>query len=283
MQTKNVRLTASMSRKNSQKRFKRLTKGCSAAVAFVFLFSPLAGQGEIEEKTTLSLKDESSGAFYINTNGWGGNYRYAKRKNYFNRTFWESDFVIVKDPKEVKVSSQINTRSFVMGKLNSCGFLRGGYGRQKEIFSRFDKGSIAIRYFYSGGLSLALCKPYYYTVWYKIGENTYIEKEELYTEATGAIVGKAPFSTGLEKTTLIPGIYGRGGFSFEINKNEDVVNAIELGAGMDLFPQPIRLMANHMNQQIFATFYISYRFGKAIENNPDKKKPKHDFFEEEYF
>jgi hypothetical protein len=283
MQTKNVLLTAKSTKLKHQGTFK--TDVLKKGLIFLFLVTSLGclfGQGELDEKTVLLLRNENTASFLLNTNGWGLNYRYAKRKSYFKRYLYEIDLVGIKDSKEIKVSSQIDSRSFVMGKLNSCYVLRFGYGYQKEIFSKFDKSGIAIRYFYTGGASFALSKPYYYLVWYKLGENNYLEKDETYNQATGAIVGRAPFSKGMDELKITPGLYARCGFSFDISRSEEVINALEIGAGIDIYPKKIMIMANDQNRWVFLSMFISYRFGKTIDNTVEKKK-KTDFFDEQYF
>ena len=58
----------------------------------------------------------------------------------------------IKHPKEVKISaspySYATSRRYVYGKTNLFVNLRPSIGFQREIFSKEDRGSIAIKYYY---------------------------------------------------------------------------------------------------------------------------------------
>ena len=77
--------------------------------------------------------------------------------------------VLLKHPKEYKLSNPYSQSAgtFVFGKLNTVFYLRGGIGRQHELFKKADLGGIAIRYFYTVGPVLAIYKPIYYKVLYR--------------------------------------------------------------------------------------------------------------------
>ncbi len=83
------------------------------------------------------------------------------------KLIFDIELAYIKHPKEVKISaspySYATSRRYVNGKTNLFVNLRPSIGFQREIFSKEDRGSIAIKYFYGGGPSLGITKPIYYT------------------------------------------------------------------------------------------------------------------------
>ena len=148
------------------------------------------------------FRNERSFGISLNTDGIGFGYRGAKRIDYRNKKIFEIDFGTLKHPKEYKISNPYTTGgNFVFGKLNSTFYLRGGIGRQHELFKKADLGGIAIRYFYSAGPVLAIYKPIYYRVLYPVSVNEFIIKEEKFSSAIAMateIYGRATFHKGFE-------------------------------------------------------------------------------------
>ena len=134
------------------------------SILLIILYSISFSQGEIEEERMYN-RSENSGSLLLNSNGWGVNFRIGKRLDGYKKRLIDFDFVGIKHPKEDKKHHPINDEKLVFGKLNSFFTLKIGYGYQKEIFSKFDKGGIAIKYFYWGGFSFGFLKPVYYIIY----------------------------------------------------------------------------------------------------------------------
>ena len=247
----------------------------------------LFGQGELDDQEKILYRNERTWAFLLNTNGWGGSFRYGKRVDYFNKNLYEIDLTTLKDPKEFKYSSDLDSRSWVYGKLNSCFLLRFGYGRQQEIFQKFDKSGISIRFNYTGGVTFAVYKPVYYTVWFWhfYPDSTYSideQEQKFYDIGNGwDIMGKAAFAKGLNEVRILPGIYAKTGLTFEFSTNDAIVNAVEFGTQFDLFPKPVPIMANDLNRWGYLSFFICYRFGRVIDPSAPKTY-KSDFSDDMY-
>lgn len=237
----------------------------------VFCFS-LFSQGEIEDVVSYN-KSENSGSILINSNGWGANFRLGKRLNGLNKRLIDIDFVGIKHPKEQKIHHPSHDAKFVFGKLNSLFILRIDYGFQKEIFSKFDKGGIAIKYFYLGGPSLGLVKPVYYEVYSKDADGRQIVNVQKFNSSSihtiYDIYGQSSFFNGLEETKIVPGASFKLGLSFEYGKNDDIINAIEVGAKIDGFFKPIQIMDLNDPNRLFISLFIAYRYGKTIGSIKD--------------
>ena len=247
------------------------------AVIFIFVAGSLNAQGELNEQQKVFFRNERSFAIVLNGDGIGLSYRGAKRKDFLNKRLLEIEAGSLKHPKEYKLSNPYTSgSSFVFGKLNSAFYLRGGIGHQHELYKKADLGGIAIRYFYSGGLVLAIYKPIYYRVLYPVSVTDYEIREEKFSSSIALpqdIWGKAPFTRGLNETKVMPGLFVKGGFNFEYSKADKIIHAIEVGAQVNAFPVVIPIMANSDNKAIFLSLFVSYRFGMIIDPlDPESNK-----------
>ena len=237
---------------------------------FNLIGGSLYAQGEIKGQARIFYRNEKSFGISLNSNGIGVSGRYAKRINARKKTLWEIDGANIKHPKEIKISnSYYNNRSFVFGKQNLFLNLRGGWGKQHEMFRKVDRGGISIRRYFTVGPVIGFLKPIYYEV-FKAGGggvNDYYITEEKFSSSThqGNIYGRASFFKGIDETQITPGIYGRFGISFEYSKSDITIHAIETGVSLDLFPREMVIMATEQNNFYFLTLFVSYRFGKVVD------------------
>lgn len=221
-----------------------------------------------EDMPKIFYRNEKTLGLQLNTNGWGIGYRYGDRINYFEKRNYDIDFSIIKHPKEIKSSSTfIYSESFVFGKLNYVFDLRVGYGKQNEMFSKRDPGSVAIRYFYSVGPSVAFLKPIYYEILYPVNDSVYgIRKEKFNPDihTSGDIKGKSSFFDGFDEIKLVPGAYLKAGVNFEFSQSETLIHALEAGVMIQAYLNSLEIMAVDDNQQFYFTLFVSYRFGKIV-------------------
>jgi hypothetical protein len=237
------------------------------------LFFPLGlySQGEINESGLDNSTNESTFSIIFNSNGWGVGYRYAKRLDGFNKRLFEFDYIGIKHPKEVKSYNEIESsqKKFVYGKINQFTSLRIGIGKQKELFSKTDKGGIAIRYYYAAGLNIGFLKPIYYEVAYPFPDDIgvyylVVEKYDFYEQHTdGFVYAKASYFEGFGEMQIKPGAYIKIGSSFDFSTNKNRIRSIDAGFTIDLFADIVPIMATRDNSQIFPSFFVSYRFGKT--------------------
>jgi hypothetical protein len=248
------------------------------AVILMFGTVSLHAQGELDVQQKVFFRNERSFGILLNTDGIGISYRGAKRIDFLNKRLLEIDAGTLKHPKEYKLSNPYtqSTGTFVFGKLNSVIYLRGGVGHQHELYKKADLGGIAIRYFYSGGVVIALYKPIYYKVLYPVSVNEFVTKDEKFSTSIAMpqdIYSRASFTKGLGETKVLPGLYIKGGFNFEYSKEDKIIHAIEVGAQINAFPKKIPIMASNDNKAIYLSLFVSYRFGMIIDPlNPESNK-----------
>lgn len=226
----------------------------------------LLAQGDLADKPRIFYRNEKTLGILLNSNGWGVSGRYAKRLNARNKTIYEVDIVNIKHAKELKISnSGYDNRSFIFGKENLFINFRGGWGKQKEIFRKIDRGGISIRRYFSLGPTIGVLKPIYYEL-YDYNEDSYVvEKFSSTIHTPNIIVGRASFFKGFNEIFVMPGIFGRFGMSFEYSTHDISIHAIETAVSLDLFPKRMEIMATQKSSFFFLTLSVSYRFGKVVD------------------
>ncbi len=247
-----------------------MKKQIALAVLCWMVSIPVWAQGEIDEQARLLFRDESTVAGYLNTNGFGVNYRYGFWRNARNQLIIDGDFAYVKHPKEVKttVAVDYSTHRYTYGKKNLFWELKGTAGWQKELFRKIDRNGISIRLFYTGGVALGFLKPIYYEVYTlsPIGQpiNMELMKFDLSIHQN-LIGGRGPFLKGFDELKVVPGLVGKAGLSFEYGKKDAVVHALEAGVSLTVYPKEIPIMATEANSFLFFNLMIGYRFGRVID------------------
>ncbi len=240
----------------------------------VLIFFSLTSLSQVEQPGDVRVVtgNENSYAVLLNSNGWGLNYRYGKRLDGFRRRIFDIDFSYIKHPKEIKTQNPYyeNQKRFVFGKLNTMFALRGGIGLQKEIYSKFDKGGVAIKFFYGAGITLGILKPMYY----QVVDSSTVSNNERYLylsdkkfdysiHSVDDIYSRSSFFKGIGETKIKPGAYLKLGLSFVYSNAYDALKAIEAGVLVDGFYSEVPIMATEKNDKIFISLFVSFRFGRV--------------------
>jgi len=240
------------------------------SLIIVFLFLPtkalIAQGGEIDTQKKIFHRNEKTASVGLNTNGWGINYRYGKRIDASKKWLYDADFNVMKHQKEQKMSSDaLAGGRFVYGKDNYAFNLQASFGRQKEFFRKQDKGSISLRGFYLAGVTLAVMKPIYYEV--QVTEYQTVDQRFEPSLQPFYIVGRASLLKGIPETTAVPGLYAKGGVSFEFSRQDQKVRSFDIGMALNVYPKEIKIMAEIPNSQVFPTVFLSFRFGKVVSGH----------------
>jgi hypothetical protein len=223
---------------------------------------------EYDEEKPVLLKNDASFGILIHSNGLGIEGKRSFMKTYNKKWFIESQLVGMKHPKEIKT---INTRfenpkSFIYGKLNTMTILRLGTGLQHVLYGKADRTGVEVRFNYTGGLSLGFAKPVYLIIDHtKDGPTDY--REERYDpenpfHSVDRIVGRAPFTRGLDQTKPYPGIFLKTGLNFEYAPYHEDIKALEVGVVFDAYGKEVPIMALEKNKQFFLSFYLTLIYGQ---------------------
>lgn len=233
-------------------------------ILFLLISSLSFSQGEINTEHKILFRNEKSYGINLNSNGFGFGYRYGKRINIHRKWLFEGNFNIVKHEKEKKRTNpySFNFFRFVYGKTNSVFNIQLGAGMHHEIYKKFDRNSVSVRWFYTGGVSFAFLKPIYYSIY---DETTKEREWKTFVQNTPwwYIYDKENYFHHINEIKLIPGIYVKTGFNFEFSKSDKKINMIEAGLIFEAYPKAIKIMESEKNPQFFPVLYLSYRFGKV--------------------
>ncbi len=230
----------------------------------------------VEERILYSRQNSLSAT--LHTQGLGFAFQIGRIRSIHKLTEWEFGLYTLRSLKQIRIlnAMQFGTRSYVYGKLNEVCVVRGGYGQQRRIYGKPYWGGVELRWLYAAGVSLAVMKPYYYSVkvMQPVGDGSYKKVETYQTFDSVAswieIIGRAPFKEGLNTLHFAPGGYFKSGLVFDIGRQKTRVQSIETGAAIECFPTGISLMADpkdlskHPKQRLFCTFYLSYRWGRRL-------------------
>jgi len=229
--------------------------------------------GLIVYSDSVLLEKEITAGFILHSSGWGLEFRKGKNVTAFKKRIWEFDFLEVKSQKEIRVINPYfsNAKSYIYGKLNNVYFLRAGWGQVYMLNSKPYWGGVEVDAFFSGGFSLGLAKPVYLNIINLVSISQYYFEYELSTEKYDPeehfrdnIYGRAGFVKGFDQMKFYPGIYIKGGFNFEFGSYTSAIKSLEIGTTLDLFPNPIPLMAYNEPVYWFLNVYLAVSFGKRF-------------------
>lgn len=215
----------------------------------------------------VAFRKELYGGLSLNTNGWGGNFTYAKFKTADVKRLYSVDFNFVKSPKEYRIFSPggEDRKSFIFGKLNSFYTLQLGIGSKKMMFDKLRKKGVEISRVFSVGPSIGILKPVYLQIFIRDGsdiigiqEARYDPEQHLITD----IYGRAPNSRGLFESSIIPGAFAKAGLQVEFGKDRERIRAIETGIRVEAYPWRVEIMNNDFNRFYFTELYLSFALGK---------------------
>lgn len=228
------------------------------------------GQGVINDQPKMLFNNEQTFGVFLNSNGIGADFRYARMLDVRNDRIYEVSFDYVRHPKEYKsvVAVDFYTRRFVYGKDNLFWELKGQMGNQHELFRKYDFSSISIKMHYTGGVSLGFLKPIYYQILTFDGVGQVASLEESRFDPSVHLYnygGTASFTKGFNELKVVPGLTANAGLSFEYSEREPLIHALEAGFGFTVYPSNIRIMATDERNFFFFNMYVGYRFGNMID------------------
>jgi hypothetical protein len=221
-----------------------------------------------ENGSTLNVlyRSDVSAKIYAHTRGYGILIRRGKHVTFKSRTFYEFDLQTLKHPKEIRKQGDADSRrNFIYGKINNVFSLRGSLGMQNVLFTKADNKAVEIRYSYSLGPVISFVKPYYLLV-YKTtgnGDRELVKFNDAeFNSGNDQIVGRGPFSKGLDEIKLYPGLNAKFNLSFEYAPYTNLIRAIETGVSLDYYPKALPIMAKNPAENFILTLNVGFVFGR---------------------
>lgn len=233
------------------------------------------------EEGTLKQEHLSFGG-RLNTNGWSFFATYGKATGFYKSKFYQFELIEFKHPQERKVPNELalpvnqqwgnNPKSYIFGKQNTFLSMHFSFGKRRLIGDKAEKSGVSAEFVYQYGPSLGIQKPYYLDLIYVVrgdGQTRTEARPQKYTAETHDrflsktyIYGSSGFSKGLDEIKLIPGAHGKAGFHFDWAPYNDLVRALEVGIGADLYMRNVPIMVNERNKFYFLYLYLGIEFGK---------------------
>lgn len=202
----------------------------------------------------------------LNTSGGGVGFQHGRTPNYFDKHFWEIDFLYNIHHKAVRAKNPyyVGTSAYMYGKLVDLFFLRGGYGYQRTLHQKPYWGGVRVRYTLSGGFSLGMGLPVYLYISYitPTGIQQVNERYDPTEHNIDNIVQRGPILKGILETSFHPGFYFKTGLNFDFSKNEARLHILEIGAMIDMVFPSVQQMAYNSPKSLYFCAYLSYNFGK---------------------
>lgn len=223
------------------------------------------------------LRGELSGGLRLNTDGYGifvdkgwlkggDEFGQKNRDKHFHVRLLQFELSERKHPKEIRSNNALGgiglqPSSYILGKVNNFYMFKIGYGRRQMIAGKPDPGTISIHWVYLGGFSAGLVKPYYLNL-QRNGETKYNDTIVRDFISPNNIIGKAPFTKGLNELKFVPGLYAKTGLHFDFASRRKGLMALEVGASGEYYTQKIMQMVGQDPKALFLNFYASLQFGK---------------------
>jgi hypothetical protein len=238
----------------------------------ILLLSATAGYTQqvasIDSTKNILLLKETSGGIILHSQGWGLKFSKGYNKTAFKKRILSFDIVEIKSLKQVRTINPYfpNSRSYFYGKLNSFFVIRASYGIHRLLNRKPYWGGVEVRFLYMGGFSLGFAKPVYL---YFLNTNSFdlisSRSIELYDPSDhfyDNIYGRGPFTKGFGDIMVYPGLHAKIGLDFDYGAYSTKVKSLEIGAQIDIFPNPVPIMAFNDPNYFFLTFYLNFNFGK---------------------
>lgn len=244
----------------------------TALLTFLVALPALAQSVYDDEGRTLYSKEIYGGPI-AHGDGWGGQIWFGKYRTASDRRMLGFEIVGMKHPKEIKSYNPYyeDSRGYFYGKLNSVLVLRPGYGHKYRITEKIRKSGVEFNFLWSVGPSLALLKPVYLQIGYRVDDKDGPPYDSIVEErydpdkhTASNIYGRASWFRGFNEMGIEPGVFGRLALNFEYAGDNTGIRAIEVGSTVDAYGHELPIMAELdgvVNKQFFLEFYLSLLFG----------------------
>lgn len=220
----------------------------------------------MEEEGDLIFNKHNIFGIRLATDGYGINFEKGRYKTTTRTMIYQFEFNEKKSPKEHRVSTTAdgyNFTSVVPYKLNNFYSLKLALGEQRLLGGKGNKNGVSVTYLYTGGLSLALLKPYYIDVAGQNGANPHrttfdqLAKDTVLYGVTGAA---GPF-VGWGHLSVKPGLNAKAAMRFDYGRLNQTVSAIEAGVTGEFYFSKIPMLLLVPQKQFFFNAYVQIMFG----------------------
>jgi len=174
------------------------------------------------------------------------------------------EVVNVKNPQEVRRSSNSTGNFFIYGKSNFLYAFRFQYGRDFILFKKAPQQGVEIKLVTAIGPTIGVVAPYY--IERSVDNSLFNTVHEQYdpnnpNHSFGNILGTGSLFEGLFKSKIQPGVNAKIGFNFELGTIKSQVTGFEVGFLTDAYLKKVIIMPTTSNRAVFPTLYFILFYG----------------------
>jgi len=234
----------------------------------LILFSAtLFGQEPEKDEGSVLMRRDVLAGLNFNTNagstGWGVAFEYAIQKNYKYRNTFGFTLTNIRHPKEYKIYSNLSSRGYFYGKLNSLVCFRPTYGGKRTLFRSERENGIEVTAKWSLGPSFGLVKPVYVRI--DVGNTTIEERYDPAVHNKENITARSSWGKGFGESRVEIGAFAKAGVDFNFASTKNKISGGELGIMADYFAtNPILLLDQNDPQWYFVSLYLQFNLGQKL-------------------
>ncbi|MCO5247900.1 MAG: hypothetical protein M9887_02980 [Chitinophagales bacterium] len=215
-----------------------------------------------------------SANFKLRSDGWQLGFEMGKSKIYTRSLIYQIDLGLYNHPKQAKQNkdpyagwfSSNGIKPFIYGKQNTLFALHGAVGQRFLVAEKAKHNGVMINYYYAGGITLGLLKPYYLRV---CGDDlcTYYDVVSYHPDEDNGfidydkIIGGAGFGVGW-KLKFRPGLHAKTGLQFDWSSQSSMIKAVDIGLSVDSYFSKVPIMVTKANKFIFVNAFVGISLGK---------------------
>ena len=200
----------------------------------------------------------------VATDGYGISFEKGKFKTTEKTMIYQFELNEKKSPKEKRLPAG-DFSSVVAYKLNNFYEFKAAAGEQFLIGGKGNKNGVAVTALYTGGLSLAILKPYYLNIDNLAGNEIQETWPQFVNDNSSGngyqIVGASGFFTGWSHVTFKPGLNAKTALRFDYGRFNETITAIEVGVTAEFYFSKIAQVEYVPYKQFFFNGYVTILFG----------------------
>jgi hypothetical protein len=226
-----------------------------------------------EEEGALIYQKQTVFGLKLNTDGYGLVFEKAKLKTAEKASLWNLELGERRDAKEYKLQAYDNSgfatgNGVVYGKIANFYYLKAGIGQSILLGGKGNRNGVAVTALYSGGVTLALLKPYYLNVRTPSGVDSTVKymggsspTDRDFTNSD-SVYSSAGFFKGIGEVKIKPGLQAKAALRFDYGHYNETVSAIEVGLDAEYYFSKIPFLLIVPQHQFFINAFVAIEFGK---------------------
>jgi len=222
----------------------------------------------MEEEGDLIFNKHNIFGIRLASDGYGINFEKGKFKTPSRTLLYQFELNEKKSPKEHRVSISPDGgwsySSNVPYKMNNFYSFKFSMGEARLIGGKGNKNGVSVTALYSGGISLALLKPYYLDV---LNQETQQTSRMTWTELRSdtaqadKVTGAAGFLVGWGHLKVKPGLNAKTAMRFDYGRLNQTVSAIEVGLTAEYYFSKIPIVLLVPQKSFYFNAYVAILFG----------------------